>query len=202
MNNEELDRLLRRSVTPPERDAEYWRDFPGAVCERIATLPPRDPKTVLHSAPNAFPSGVHWLTRRWLPLVATLVALLVSFETGRRIGRTDPTAIRGEEIREARVLLEELSNFFPGQLIAVSLNGRSPEVVLSPTADLTASTPVIIRMCTGSRNSCQSFITFSGRQIEVDGERYDVLLTAQGDVLVVGETGLPRFVGRSLEASL
>lgn len=202
MNNEELDRLLCESVTPPMRGANYWRDFPGIVRDRISTLPSRTSRTTPRRTPDALQPMAHWLTRRWVPMVATLIALLVAFETGRRLGQTGPAAIRSEEIREARVVLKELSEFFPGQLIAVSLNGTSPEVMLSATSDLPGSTPVIIRLCTGSRNSCQSFITFSGRQIEVDGEHYDVLLTAHGEVLVVGEHGLPRFVGRPLEAVL
>lgn len=202
MNNKELEHLLRESVKPPERAPDYWSHFPETVRARIQALPRNCAETSTSIPVSSGPSLLQQLYRLKLPLAATLILLLTSFEVGRRFGKATPPAIQNEEIHEARAILKELSEFFPGQLIAVSLNGTSTELVLSPAPNLPASTPVLIHLCTRPGNSCRSFITFSGRQIEVDGERYDVLLTAQGDVLVVGERGLPKFVGRPVEVVL
>lgn len=202
MNNEELDHLLRDSVKPPVRGEDYWSHFPETVRARIQALPRGRAETSTFVPVPSGSSLLQQLSRLKLPLAATLILLLTSFKVGHRFGKETPPAIQNEELHEARAILKELSEFFPGQLIAVSLNGTSTELVLSPAPNLPASTPVLIHLCTNPNNSCRRFITFSGRQIEVDGERYDVLLTAQGDVLVVGERGLPKFVGRPVEVVL
>jgi hypothetical protein len=57
-------------------------------------------------------------------------------------------------------------------------------MVLADRPNVPASPPVYVKIC--GPKGCQRFVTFSGQQIRVNGDVFEVLVDRQGDVLLVG----------------
>ncbi len=171
MKNSELDKLLQ-SVPVPERDAEFWEDFPKSVTIRLAKE--RD-------------SRVGLPTTRRIPAVAWGVAFAsacivlgfaLGFWKGRDVGPSD------KELAAMQKCYREIAALFPNQVQAIVIDESGSRLMLADTADVPTSPPIYLKIC--KANGCQRFITFSGQQVQVNGELCDVLTDAQRDVLVVG----------------
>ena len=74
---------------------------------------------------------------------------------------------------------------FPNQLEAVVLDGSTPRLVLAEYPASGKGAPLFVRLCHG--RGCQRFITYSGGRVSLNGENCEVLLNAQGNVIVTGE---------------
>jgi hypothetical protein len=171
MTNAELDKLLKSAPTP-ERDAEYWDDFPGRVTRQLNPV----------RSPGFSRLGPH-PTRRWAWGLGLAAACAVA---GFLLGSWR-TRVAAEERQWAamQTYFREISAMFPNQLQAIVIDERGPRLVLSEQPDVPTSEPLFVRICRAQ--GCQSFITFSGQQIQVNGERYEVLSDARGHVLLVGQ---------------
>ena len=89
------------------------------------------------------------------------------------------------EFARGAKIYREVAALFPDRLQAIVLDERGAQLVLAPDARPPASAPLLVQICHAGR--CHSFITFSGRQVALDGRSFEVLADAQGHVLVVGD---------------
>jgi hypothetical protein len=191
MKDRELNDLLK-SAPVPDRAPEYWERFPRQVADRLRQEPAgraaRLDKFVARPGGSLLPALwralIRDLTRRpafGMGLVA--VCLAIGFAFGFWHGR-QATATERQQLAEARRCFHEIAALFPHQLQALEFSEQGPKLVLAEAANVPASPPVYLKI-TGPRGSVR-FVTFSGQQIRVDGEVFDVLVDRQGAVLVVG----------------
>jgi hypothetical protein len=172
MNNSDLEKLLR-SARVPERPADFWENLPKRVTAKA-----------------------HWQTRRkkessaqprsrtslaWAVCIAAACVLIV---LPVWISRNRPVQPAGSQLAQAQKYFREIEQLFPNQVRAIIIDDKGPQLVLSDQANVPDETPLYLKIC-GSRG-CQQFVTFSGQQIRVNGETCDVLLDAEGNVLLVG----------------
>lgn len=171
MNNTDLERLLK-SAQVPERDAEYWEDFPRRV---LSTARQRQ-------APAERPQS-SFLPRLCWGLGLACVCVLLGFALGHWRGQSSPMA--GNGFLQNTKVIEEVMMMFPNQVRAVIQDRDGLRVVLADEASVPASTPLWVRLCQG--DECVSVVTFSGQELEVAGQRLTVLASAGGDVIVLGD---------------
>jgi hypothetical protein len=89
------------------------------------------------------------------------------------------------QLAEMQKYYREVEALFPHQLQAVIFDQRGPHLALADAPGLPTSDPIFLRIC--QRRGCQKFITFSGQQIDVNGEKCDVLADAKGNVIITGQ---------------
>ena len=163
--NDDLDKLLK-SARVPERSPGYWEHFPKRVTAQLAAAP----------APIPF--------RYWLPWAAGLatagVVLVVGFIVGRPNGPQTETPLAYAQ------LYREIETLFPNQVEAIVVDQRGVKLVLSDTANVTSSQPLLIQAC--RHDDCRHVITFSGQQVKVNGDTWDVLVNGQNQVVVAGRS--------------
>jgi len=82
----------------------------------------------------------------------------------------------------------ELEALFPDQLRAVIFDNYGPRLMLSEQGNVPRSTPVYLKVCAAKR--CQKVVTFSGQQVPINGDTYEVLTDAKGNLLLVGDNGV------------
>jgi hypothetical protein len=192
MNDLELDRLLK-SAPVPQKPEEYWRQFPGRVMAKIhwrqagtganrnADIQVSPTRSRLHLllSTRAFLSKVR-LPALGLALVA--VGILVGVAFGLWQGRRVPLEV--QQLGQARKYFHEITGLFPNQVQAIVFDEQGAHLVLAEQPDVPVSTPLYVRIC--GPNGCTSFVTFSGQQIRVNGDVFEVLTDRRGDVLLVG----------------
>ncbi len=169
MSDSELDEILR-SAAVPAREAAYWEEFPLSVMRRLATDPRREP------------GRLRWnLVRRpaWgVGLVAASILVLLASPLGRR-----SDSIRSHrDLATMRTCYEEIASLFPNQVRCVVRDGTGLRLDLSPAADIPDSAPVYVKVC--GPVGCAQFVTFSGQQIQVEGQLWDVLTDVRGHILL------------------
>ncbi len=170
MTDAELNDLLR-AARVPERPAEYWQRFPARV---VACLPPRAVRTVEAIA----------VTRPTLPLwklgwAVTLVGVLVALVFFKY--REPPPE---HHLAQTRKIYAEAVRLFPQQIRAIVIDEAGVRLELAERADLPFAPPVLLRLCKGQR--CRSVLTFSGQQVRLDGEGFEVLEDSQQQVWLAG----------------
>ena len=171
----ELDDLLKKEVVPA-RTAEYWESFPAQV---IRELRHRKDQPSLHETNRWKLPTLAWVTR----LAACIaLAFALGFWKGRGSGAEEA------RVASARKYFNEIEAMFPNQVRAIVLEKSGPRLLLSETANVPHSAPLYVKICRA--NNCQSFITFSGQQIELNGETYDVLLDGAGHIILTGKSML------------
>ena len=187
MNDRDLNDLLK-SASVPDRPAEYWGQFPARVTKEMMS---RERQGAHLQARKSFAATE--LLRSWSsalrlkPVVAfTLVpficlGLVLLWVNVRKIGAE---AASDAQIVEAQKYYHEIESLFPNQVQAIVLDQSGPRLVLAKNADVPQSTPLYLKICQPA--GCQRFITFSGQQIQINGETCDVLLDREGRVLIVG----------------
>ena len=188
MNDSELNQFLRQA-TVPEREPEYWEQFPGRVTtelERRRQPPAHHPRSNAAATGSWFAPLRSVLTRPVIALVVAVVCLAVGYLLGvgkaRRTPRIDP------EFASARQYFRELAALFPNQLQAIVFDQQGAHLVLAAEPNLPASPPLYLKVC--GPHGCQRFVTFSGQQIKVNGDAWDVLADGQGNILLVGQQQL------------
>jgi hypothetical protein len=185
MNDHELDRLLR-SVRVPEREADYFEDFPRQVRLRLSGNLP----------------AVQRPRRPWLAwaLTAVTACLVIGFASGHWRGQR--AIASGNGLLQNPKLISEVLAMFPNRVRAIVQDEKGLRLELSEEADLPKSTPLWVRIRQGGRT--QSFVTFSGQQVEVAGQKVTVLAGTKGNVLLVGDrfawwTGEPGHLPEQLQ---
>jgi hypothetical protein len=171
MNDSDLDRQLR-SAGVPERDANYWENFPSQVL--VTLLAPHRPAEP--------PPTLMFPRLAWAAIVATAcVALSIAFTDGGASSRTTaPVAWLKNQ-----TALREVLTLFPNRVQAIVQDERGVQLVLSEQADVPTSPALWIEFEEhGHRGTA---VTFSGQQIEIAGERVEVLANPQGQITLIGE---------------
>lgn len=204
MKNSELDEILKGAAVP-ERTAEYWQQFPRQVMaqlqEREAEARVAKPATArrlrargIASQPGSLAAGDTagldtcaagwWRVGRGpafaigLAAVCIVFGFALGFWKGRLSPATDP------QLAEIQKCFREIQSLFPNQLQAIVFDQQGARLVLAEKADVPASPPLYIRV--SGPKGCQRFVTFSGQQIQINGDVLDVLVDRRGDVLLVG----------------
>ena len=181
MKNSELDRILK-SAPVPDRPGAYWDQFPRRVMAKTDRLRTRADAETNHPRTEPF-----WL--RWRFQFATvglglaIIGLLVGFVLGFWQGRN--LSITGPQLAAARKYFQEIETLFPGQVQAIVFDQQGPHLVLAEHSNVPTSSPLYLRIC--GPKGCQSYVTFSGQQIRINGETCEVLLDHQDNVLLIGQ---------------
>ena len=88
-------------------------------------------------------------------------------------------------LAESARLIREVGALFPQRVRAIISGQSGVRLVLSDQADVPVSTPLWVSMCQGKR--CQTIVTFSGQEIQLAGQSFEVLVDAWDNVLLVGQ---------------
>ena len=184
MKNVELDEVLKRA-TAPEREAGYWERLPGQVTAEIAR---RSQASPVHAGTNASPAW-DWasafrllVTKPALAAGVAVICLWVSLFLG--LWRTQRSLRDDPQLAKVRKCFHEIEALFPNQIQAIVFDQRGTQLVLAREPNVPASPPLYLKIC--GPKGCQRFVTFSGQQIGLNGDVFDVLANGRGDVLVVG----------------
>ena len=173
MNDHELDSLLK-SAPLPERPPEFWEQLPQRIAARIHRPSPRP--TTLPTMPRKF---AWWQWALGAGVVTVVSAGFFLFQPEPKShGRADAFAAAEKCYRETETL-------FPNQIQSIVFDKAGPHIVLSEKADVPTSPPLYLKIC-GPRG-CQEIVTFSGQQVRVNGEVWDVLSDAAGNIILAGE---------------
>ncbi|HLH52702.1 MAG TPA: hypothetical protein VKY92_03720 [Verrucomicrobiae bacterium] len=182
MNNSELSKALLESKVP-EPPPGYWDAFPVRVLSQIQRHRENE---AAHSMTAAAATKHRWAVfpvprLAWLAgacAFCALAAFLLLFRPGReRSG--DP------QFAAAVKCFHEITGLFPNQVRTVVFDNNGPSLVLSEEPDIPFSQPVYVKIA-GPTDE-HRFVTFSGQQLVVHGETFEVLIDGQGGVLVVGK---------------
>lgn len=173
MNNDELDKLLKSVPAPPRSDA-YWNEFPKRV---TAKLHWQSQKSDIPAPTRKTSFMVLWSTG-----LAT-ACVLIGFFFGQHHG-SHASHLGAPRLAEAKKCYEEIEAMFPHQIRAIVFDQRGAHLVLADKADVPASPPFYVKVCGPA--GCQGFVTFSGQQIQVNGEPCEVLADEQGRIMLVG----------------
>jgi hypothetical protein len=171
MNDSELKHTLK-SARVPERPADYWDQFPRHVVQQLR-------QEITKPAPREHP---RWTLAMWGMGFAT-ACLVIGFGFGLWRGR-HASADNGS-LAESSKLIREVAALFPNRVRAIITDSSGVRLMLSDRPDVPASTPLLVRVCEGTK--CQTIITFSGQEIQVANENVEVLADARNNVLLVGD---------------
>ncbi len=171
MNNSDLEKKLK-SARIPERSEEYWKDFPRQVRAGLNRISGERP--VWQHRKRHLARGIG-LAFACIVLVIGIAAPLM----WHSMPENSEASLQNQKV------LREMFAMFPHQVRAIVEDEQGMHLQLSDQADVPNSPPLWVKVCDGRR--CFTFVTFSGQQIQVDGERMDVLADAHGGVLLVGE---------------
>ena len=170
MNNPELESILKRARMPEISEASL-ETFPRRVISGLqrddAPTPP---------ARSFFPR---------LAWVGGLAAcLLAAFAMGRWHGRMETGTISSEDILASAKLVHEMLAMFPNRVQAIVEDAQEVKLILSPDANMPAHALLYVRICDGRH--CSSFVTFSGQEIQVAGQKITALADGRGGIIVTG----------------
>jgi hypothetical protein len=179
MNNTDLEKVLREAGVPEPRPG-FWDGLPGNVQREINRLE-RSPQREEPVGKQSIFAAL--LRKAALPLAFAAACIVFGFILGAN-SRSSQAPGAGE-LAEARACWREVTALFPNQLEAIVFDQQGSHVVLSERADQPIASPIYVKLCDGKQ--CKRFITFSGQQIKVNGESFDVLIDRQGEVLLVGD---------------
>lgn len=179
MNDQELNRILK-SAAPPQRDDEYWADFPDQVARNL-NRPARP-------APRAarWPARLVWATG--FAVVCVCAGILI----GQHFRPPASAADNGQVLENAK-LIREVMAMFPHRLRAIVKDESGLRLVLSDADDVPASPPLWVKVCAGER--CTTLVTFSGQELQVAGQKMTVLCNGSGEIILEGN----RFLWSSTE---
>lgn len=179
---DELNELLRAAAVP-ERPPEYWESFPQTIARQLPTRAASGaavpPSAVRQASRLANPPSHTWA---WGLGLAT-ACLLLGFFGGFR--RANATAFSAAELAQSRKIYHELAALFPDCLQTVLLDGRGSQLVLATEPQPPGAEPLLVQIC--HAGICRGFITFSGQRVALNGETFEILADARGNVLVLGD---------------
>ena len=169
MNDAELDRQLRAAQVPARSD-DYWEKFPRRVAAARRAVPA-----------ESRPARAWWPRFAWAGALAA--ALVAGFILGRGHAPT-PRADTYAWLRDENAL-REVFTLFPNRVRAIVQDERGVHLVLSEQADVPSSPPLWIEF--DERGRRHAAVTFSGQELQIGGERVEVLANPQGQVTLVGD---------------
>jgi len=180
MKRSDLDKMLR-SARLPGRPDEYWHHFPGRVTAKINQQSRSQPEM----RPCFTPARNRTRFAAWglgLATACVVIGLAIEFWPGRGSRATT------SQLAEAKKYFHELAVLFPNQIQAIVFDQDGPHLILADKADVPDSPAIYVKIC--GPGDCRSFVTFSGQQIRANGERYEVLASPEGQVMLVGKQGV------------
>jgi hypothetical protein len=161
---------LRRARLP-EISGESLETFPRRVLARLdGEVAPR------RAAVNLFPR-LAWA-------VGLAACLLAALAVGRWHGRRQTQTVPSGDILASAKLTHEMLAMFPNRLRAIVHDARGLHLILSEGENVPPSTPIYARICDGK--NCSSFVTFSGQEIPVAGQKVTALSDARGGIILTG----------------
>jgi hypothetical protein len=174
MTDSELNQILK-SARLPERPAPFWEACPRQVIRRLRQAP----------GPERHEPRRQFSLALWGIGFAT-ACLAIGFAFGFWHGRRN----HAEDglLAEDGKLVREVAALFPNRVRAIISDNTGVRLVLSDLPDVPASAPLFLKICRGKK--CQSIITFSGQEIQVAGQEFEVLADARGNVFLVGHQGV------------
>ena len=178
MNNTDLEKVLKKAKVPEPRPG-FWDELPGSVQRAID----RGDFTRHTEESVAAPGIFEFIFRKAaLPLAFAAICVTIGFLWGANSRKPE---VQASELAEARACWREVAALFPNQLEAIVFDQQGSRVVLADKANQPSSPPIYLKLC--DTKGCKRFITFSGQQIKVNGESFEVLVDRQGEVLLVGD---------------
>lgn len=174
MTNNELERLLKTSKAP-HRDNLFWENLSENVIRRIQQRPPESDAMRPKLRSNFAPWGIGLAT----------TCLIVGFWFGFHNPSSRDTK---KQLAAARKYFREVESLFPNQMRAIVFENGEARLLLSDKPDVPASSPLFVKICSGK--NCRSLVTFSGQQIQINGESFEILSDHKGDILLVGNKSI------------
>jgi hypothetical protein len=165
-DNSKLDRLLK-SAGAPEPSSQYWSEF----AQRAMARRPQTPETQREPQWNARPA--------W-----GLVTVAAAIVFGLFLWLERPAQPADALLQNVKVI-EETMALFPNRVRAITADENGLKIAVSDRDDVPVSPPIWMRLCDGKH--CVTLVTFSGQEVEVDGQQITALANPQGHVLLVGE---------------
>jgi hypothetical protein len=179
MNNTELHKVLQKAKVPEPRPG-FWDDLPQNVQRHIH----RGETASTRSSIAERPAFIALLLRRAaVPLAFAAVCIMVGFIWGFNSHKSE--AFNPAELAEARACWREVAALFPNQLQAIVFDPQGSRLLLSEHANPPGSAPIFLKLCDGK--GCRRFVTFSGQQIKMNGESFEVLIDHSGEILLIGD---------------
>jgi hypothetical protein len=175
MNNAELEKLLKTAATPA-CEAGYWEQFPKKITANIHWQKQRGATFDAEDFSNRKPGLLLWTAG--LASACIILGFAVVFWHGQASSET------ARQVAAAKRYFQEIAPLFPNQVRAIVFSQQGAQLVLAEKADVPDSPPLFVKVC--GPLGCQSFVTFSGQQIRVNGEVCDVLADVRGGVMLVG----------------
>jgi hypothetical protein len=186
MNNDELDKMIKSAPIPDAR-GDFWAELPTNVQRGLNRVSGSTAR-----AGSEF-GGPRFFWKWAAPLAFAAVCVAVGFFWGARARKVE--RVGTSELAEARACWREASALFPNQLEAIVFGQRGPQMMLSDKPDQPVSAPIFLKVCDGK--TCRRIVTFSGQQIEVNGESFEVLIDLKGEVILVGDAKVWKSSGDS-----
>ncbi len=171
MNDNELDDLLK-SAAVPGRDEDYWREFPKQVTRALGRPVPAAARI------PARPLKPHWLAAWGVGFATACIVLGAVWWANRGSDAGEA------QLAQARKCYAEIEALFPNQVQAIVFDRQGPRMILAPSANVPDSPPFYLKIC--DAGGCERMITFSGQEVQVSGQTYEVLADAKGQVMLVG----------------
>ena len=171
MNKPELESILKKARLP-EISGESLEMFPRRIVTRLKR---NDPS--VRTARNISPR-LAWA----FGLAACVV---IAFAIGHWSGRMETGTIPATDSLASIKLIRETLAMFPNRVRAIVQDERGINLVLSDNADVPASPPLYVRISDGKHSS--SFVTFSGQEIQIAGQKVTVLADTHGGVILAGQ---------------
>jgi hypothetical protein len=178
MKDPELNKILR-STKLPEAPEEYWEEFPKRVVSRIQWRSGRQGSLV-----NETISGRRFSTVLRLTCGLAIVCLVAGFVISR-FWKERHSGLSAVQLLKARTYYKEIETLFPNQVRGIVFDNQGTHLLLADKPNLPAGAGIYLRIC--GKDGCRGFVTFSGQQIRVGNDSFDVLLDHKGQVILAGE---------------
>jgi len=167
MNDSELEKLLKAAPGPGLTE-EYRQAFTEKVLGNLRSSPVRS------TPPRSWRPRFAWA-------LATAGCVLLAFWIGRWHGRAET----GQDILTNSKVIHETLAMFPHRVRAIVSDQHGINLVLSDADNVPASPPIYVRISDGKNLS--SMVTFSGQEIQIDGQKLTVLAEEDGGIILEGK---------------
>lgn len=189
MNDSELDQKLK-AARGPSLDPAYQQAFPHSVLAHLRSAPLRPARPA--------PAGRRSWRFRLVWAFSAAACIVIAFLAGRWHGRWQ----NSRDVLADSKLIQQTLAMFPNRVRAIVRDQRGLNLVLSDHENVPASTPIYVRICDGAH--CSSMVTFSGQEIQIDGQTLTVLSEANGGIILEGngflwENGKPLYAAKNLQ---
>jgi hypothetical protein len=170
MNKAELESILRRARLP-EISQESLELFPRRVIAGLTRKSAPCPATR-----SFFPRLA------WAGGLAAFLLMALAIGHGQR--RKNTETIFSRDLLANTKLIHEMLTMFPNRVRAIVEDAQGIHLVLSDDSNVPASMPLYVHLCDGRH--CCSFVTFSGQEIQVAGQKVTALSDTHGGIIVTG----------------